>query len=123
MLCPKNELLSFHFESSPLKGDEKKLAMKQLRERLSSLQLAVQQNGLPVIVLVEGWGTSGKGSRIASMIEALDPRFFRVISSGDATEEEKSRPFACRHLHNIPENGKFLFLDSGWMDETVRELQ
>ncbi len=28
-----------------------------------------------------------------------------------------------RHMKNIPENGKFLFLDSGWMDQTIREYQ
>lgn len=26
-------------------------------------------------------------------------------------------------MKKIPENGKFLFLDSGWMDQTVRERQ
>ena len=32
-------------------------------------------------------------------------------------------PFLYRHMKNIPENGKFIFLDSGWMDETIRDFQ
>lgn len=30
-------------------------------------------------------------------------------------------PFLKRYVQSIPEAGKVLFLDSGWMDETVRE--
>ena len=36
------------------------------------------------------------------------------------TEEEKRKPFLCRYFTKIPEAGKFMFLDSGWMDEVTR---
>ena len=74
-----------------------------------------------MIVLIEGWGAAGKGSTIHSLIRELDPRFFRVLSVSMPTPEEKRWPFLKRHFQSIPEQGKILFLDSGWMDETVRE--
>ena len=58
---------------------------------------------------------------IRSLIRELDPRFFKVISVSMPTEEERRWPFLKRYVQSIPEAGKVLFLDSGWMDETVRE--
>lgn len=33
------------------------------------------------------------------------------------TEEDARKPFLYRHFAKIPEAGKFVFLDSGWMSE------
>lgn len=90
-------------------------------QELAGLQQKIKQEKLPVIVLVEGWGAAGKGSIIRSLIRDLDPRFFKVMSIGMPTPEERRWPFLKRHFSNIPEAGKFLFLNSGWLDETVRE--
>ena len=79
MLYQTNALKNFCFTDSPLDREQKKQAIKQQAARLEKLQLLVKQSALPVIVLVEGWGTAGKGSRIASMIAPMDPRFFEVI--------------------------------------------
>lgn len=89
------------------------------KEKLGEQQLLIKQNKLPVIVLIEGWAAAGKGSLTAKVIEALDPRFFHVISTANPTEEEQRKPFLWRHFVRIPESGKFLFLDSGWMTESV----
>ena len=46
------------------KPDEGALAarLKTAREKLAKQQMQVKDMKLPVLVLVEGWGTSGKGS-------------------------------------------------------------
>lgn len=100
---------------------ELKKVLKQCRERLVQQQLLIKENKLPVLVLIEGWGTSGKGWMIGKAIEEMDPRFFHVVSVTRPTGEEQRKPFLWRHFCNIPESGTFLFLDSGWMDETIRE--
>ena len=76
MLYQKNALQHFSFAESPLSKEEKKEELRRLSQRMEALQLSVKQNDLPVIVLVEGWGTSGKGSRIAAMIRQMDPPLF-----------------------------------------------
>ena len=46
-------------------------ALKARRANLAGLQQRLKQAGLPVIVLVEGWGAAGKGSVIRSLIRCL----------------------------------------------------
>lgn len=91
------------------------------RERLFSQQMLIKEHKIPVLVLMEGWGTAGKGSTIGQVIQNIDPRFFKVASMDQPTEEESRKPFLCRYFARIPEAGKFMFLDSGWMDEVTRK--
>lgn len=100
--------------------DELKARLKAVKEKLAGQQMQIKEHKIPVLVLVEGWGTAGKGSLIGQMIQNIDPRFFKVATMDKPTEEESRKPFLCRYFARIPEAGKFMFLDSGWMDEVVR---
>ncbi|MGN0349612.1 MAG: polyphosphate:AMP phosphotransferase [Roseburia sp.] len=102
-------------------AEELEIRLKKARLRLSTLQTEVKEKKLPVLVLVEGWGTAGKGSLLGRIIQNIDPRFFKVVSMSAPTEEERRKPFLYRYFAQIPEAGKFCFLDSGWMDEITRE--
>ena len=42
----------------------RKAELKALREKLMTQQQKIRDKGLPVIVLVEGWATAGKGNLI-----------------------------------------------------------
>lgn len=102
--------------------DEKiKERLAAAKEKLMRQQMAVKEKKLPVLVLVEGWGTAGKGYAIGKLIDSIDPRFFKVASMDAPTEEEMRKPFLYRHFAKIPEAGKFMFLDSGWMDEVIKD--
>ena len=92
------------------------------RSKLSVLQMRIKEHGLPVLVLFEGWGTAGKGSVLGKVIKNIDPRFFKVATMDEPIEEERRKPFLYRYFVKIPENGKFEFLDSGWMDEVVKDV-
>lgn len=92
------------------------------RSKLSVLQMQIKEHGLPVLVLFEGWGTAGKGSVLGKVIKNIDPRFFKVATMDEPTEEEGRKPFLYRYFVKIPANGKFEFLDSGWMDEVVKDV-
>ena len=113
-------LSDFPFHTERRTQAECKALLKVRREELAGLQQRLQQAGLPVIVLLEGWSASGKGRTIQSLIQELDPRFFKVISVNSPTDTEKRWPFLKRHFETIPAQGKVLFLDTGWMEETVR---
>lgn len=92
------------------------------RSKLSVLQMQIKEHGLPVLVLFEGWGTAGKGSVLGKVIKNIDPRFFKVATMDEPTEEERRKPFLYRYFVNIPAKGKLEFLDSGWMDEVVKDV-
>ena len=104
-------------ESAQLKAE-----IKQMREHLMGLQQTIRAKGLPIIVLVEGWASAGKGSLINALISELDPRFYNVVSPVITPEAESRYPFLYPYAKAIPENGKIMFYDSGWMEDCVRKF-
>lgn len=100
-------------------GEELKERLKSAKKKLSEQQTLLAEHKIPVLVLVEGWGTAGKGSAIGEIIQNIDPRFFKVASMDRPTREERRKPFLCRYFTKLPEAGKFMLLDSGWMDEVT----
>ena len=104
-------------DSSALKAE-----IKSLRERLLAQQQLVRDQKLPVIVLVEGWAAAGKGSLINELISEIDPRFYNVVSPVVLPEKEERYPFLYQYARAIPENGKIMFYDSGWMEGAVRKF-
>lgn len=90
------------------------------RDKLFAQQMQIKEHKLPILVLFEGWGTAGKGSVLGQVIRNIDPRFFKVAAMDIPTEEECRKPFLYRYFAKIPEAGKFMFLDSGWMDEITK---
>ena len=113
-------LKDIQFQEKPEK-EELKRRLKASKDELFSRQMKLKEKRLPVIVLVEGWGTSGKGSIIGKVIQSIDPRFFKVAAITTPTPEERRKPWLARFFEKIPEEGKFQFYDSGWMDEITRE--
>ena len=98
-----------------------KTEIRQLRERLLAQQQLVRSSALPVIVLVEGWAAAGKGSLIKELICEIDPRFYNVVSPIVQPQAEERYPFLYQYAGAIPENGKIMFYDSGWMESAVRK--
>ena len=103
-------LEEWKFDWKKLDEAECKVRLKARRLDLAGLQQPIKGAGLPVIVLIEGWGASGKGSMIRSLIRELDPRGFLVRSVTMPTQEERRWPFLKRHFEAIPEQGKTFYL-------------
>ena len=91
------------------------------RNELAGRQQVIKNEGLPVIVILEGWSAAGKGSALGSIIKFMDPRFFRVYNMDVISEEEKRYPFLYRHAIRMPMKGQFSFFDGGVMDEVTYE--
>ena len=98
----------------------RKAEANRLQEKLTAHQILLKDARLPVIVLVEGWAAAGKGSLINDFISDLDPRFCSVFSADSAARDADRYPFLYPYFNAIPEEGKLLFMDSGWMEATVR---
>ena len=95
--------------------------IKELRARLIGQQQQIREKKLPILVLIEGWAAAGKGSLIKELISEIDPRFYNVVSPAVIPESESRYPFLYPYAAAIPENGKLIFLDSGWMEAVVRK--
>lgn len=101
--------------------EELKQRLNAASSKLYKLQMQIKECKLPILVLFEGWGASGKGSTIGRVIKNIDPRFFKVATMSSPSRDELRRPFLYRYFKQIPEEGKFTFLDSGWMEQTCKD--
>ena len=108
-------------KSKPEEKDVLNEEIKALRARLIGQQQLIREKKLPVLVLIEGWAAAGKGSLIKEIISEIDPRFYNVVSPAVIPESESRYPFLYPYATAIPENGKLIFLDSGWMEAVVRK--
>ena len=102
--------------------EELKQQLDVAKKKLYDLQMKIKEHKIPVLVLFEGWSAAGKGSMIGKVIKNIDPRFFKVATMSVPSEEELRRPFLYRYMCQIPEQGKFTFLDAGWMEQTTQEV-
>jgi polyphosphate:AMP phosphotransferase len=93
--------------------------IRAAREALAKNQIRVKEGKIPVFIILEGWGAAGKGSLVGRIIKNMDPRFFKVESVKHSTEDEERRPFLYKYFSRIPEQGRFVFLDGGWMRDVV----
>ena len=96
-----------------------KTRLKEQEDLLFVNQNRIKEKHLPVVVLVEGWGTAGKGTLIGKVINNIDPRFYKVATFDMPTDLEKRYPFLYRYFEALPEAGKFRFYNTGWMNEVV----
>ena len=63
---------------------------------------------MPITIVFEGWGASGKGRLINELLQVLDPRGVKVYSTQMPNEEEIYRPFMWRFWTKIPERGRMV---------------
>ena len=108
-------------KNKPEDKDSLNEEIKELHSRLIGQQQLLREKKLPVLILLEGWAAAGKGSLIKELISEIDPRFYNVVSPVIVPESEMRYPFLYPYATAIPENGKLIFLDSGWMESTVRK--
>ena len=107
-------------KNKPEDKDSLNEEIKELHSRLIGQQQLLREKKLPVLILLEGWAAAGTGSLIKELSE-IDPRFYNVVSPVIVPESEMRYPFLYPYATAIPENGKLIFLDSGWMESTVRK--
>ena len=93
--------------------------IESLRSRLFALETRIKEEKLPVIITIDGWSASGKGSQIAQLIKCLDPRFYKVMSFGKPNEVERRKPWLWRYACAMPMQGNFLILDRSWYRDTA----
>ena len=95
--------------------------IKELGEKLGELQRVCREKKIPVMIAFEGYGAAGKGLQIGNLIQALDPRGFKVYAVKNETEEERMRPFMWRFWTKIPEKGRIAIFDTSWYRRVMIE--
>ncbi len=104
-----------------LSREEYKRALPILQQRLYDLEKACWDNGDPTIIVLEGWGASGKGKAVAALSQRLDPRGFRLHSIVPPRTYEQQQPWLWRFWLKVPNRGEMLIFDHSWYGRVLEE--
>lgn len=101
--------------------DAYKERIREQSEKLGELQRRCKEAGIPVMIVFEGLGASGKGTQINHLIQALDPRGFDVYANDKSTREERLHPFLWRFWTKLPAQGRIALFDRSWYRQVTME--
>ena len=102
--------------------EEYERSKEELVTKLVKLQQDCIREKLPVVVCVDGWSASGKGTSISKLVKDLDPRAFRVFSRNAPTDEERRYPFIKRYWERVGHYGTMTIFDKSWYLEAARAI-
>ena len=126
------------FSAETISKEEYKTRHKELVSKLVVLQQKARAAGVGLVVLFEGWGGAGKGSRISDLMYELDARATSVHVTGDFDVDAASQfagrkwgvtdfqPVMQEFWQSLGERGTITFYDRGWytaaIDQALFEL-
>ena len=82
-----------------------------LADQLAVIQRQCQYLNIPVMIIIDGFDASGKGTVINDLVRELDTRHFIVHVFEDLKEEDLDRPYTWRLWTRIPPKGDFAIFD------------
>jgi polyphosphate kinase 2 (PPK2 family) len=97
-----------------LRREEYKKTIPALQRRLYDLEKACWDEGVPSIILFEGWDAAGKGGAISTLTQRLDPRGFKLHAITYPRTYEQSHPWLWRYWLKAPSRGEMVIFDHSW---------
>ena len=104
-----------------LSREEYKQVLPDLQRRLYELEEACWHQGVPSVVIFEGWDAAGKGTAIATLTQRLDPRGFKLYPIVPARTYEQQRPWLWRFWLRVPNRGEMVLFDHSWYGRVLEE--
>ena len=102
--------------------DEYKAQVPALRQSLLNVQQQLRTvNLFPVIVIVAGLDTAGRGETANLLSEWMDPRWLETRAWGEPSDEELERPFFWRYWRVFPPTGRVGLFHGAWYEPIVRD--
>ena len=86
----------------------------KLQVELLKFQNHVKEEGLKVLILVEGRDAAGKGGTIKRMTEHLNPRGARVVALSKPSDTERTQWYFQRYIQHLPCAGEIVLFDRSW---------
>jgi polyphosphate kinase 2 (PPK2 family) len=106
-----------------LSREDYKRALPGLQRRLYDLEKTCWDQGVPTVILFEGWDAAGKGTVISALTQRLDPRGFKLYPITAPRTYEQQRPWLWRFWLKVPNRGEIVIFDRSWyyrvLDERV----
>jgi polyphosphate:AMP phosphotransferase len=106
----------------------KSLGKKKYRRKLEKwqgllnlLHRRARDQGMPTVLVFQGWDAAGKGGAIRRITRALDARAYEVIPVGAPTDEEKAQHYLWRFWRQLPRAGRVTIFDRSWYGRVLVE--
>ena len=113
------------FEVAELKNKVSKsdyeAELSLIREQLLNVQQKLEIAAMPVLIVIAGVDSSGKGDLIAKLNEWFDPRFMSTHAFGYPSDEEKERPNHWRYWMSLPPRGRIAIYAMGWYGQVLSD--
>lgn len=101
--------------------DEYKPILEKYQEDLRRLQFAVYRQGIPVVIVFEGWDAAGKGGCIIRLTNSLNPRGYIVDPISAPNDYEKQHHYLWRFYPKFPRKGHITIFDRSWYGRVLVE--
>jgi len=102
---------------------EKKVYAREelrLREALLNAQFELGERGRgPVLLIISGVESGGRGETANQLTAWMDPRHIRVHAFGPRSPEELARPVAWRYWRALPPRGRIGIFMNAWYREAL----
>jgi polyphosphate kinase 2 len=102
-------------------GSRAGISKKEFERELAPLQLElvkmldwIRVSGHRLVVVFEGRDAAGKGGTIKRVVDALNPRFCRVVALPAPTERERTQWYFQRYVAHLPAAGEMVLFDRSW---------
>jgi AMP-polyphosphate phosphotransferase len=93
--------------------------ISELQARLYTMEQALYEARLPVLIVFEGWAGTSKVRTIGVLVRRLDPRGLRVHSITPPRTSETLYPWLYRFWLKLPSYGQLAIFDRSWYREML----
>lgn len=91
------------------------------QEKLGQISRSEAFKKKSLVCVFEGNDAAGKGGSIRRLVQAIDPRQFKVIPVAAPTEEERAQPYLWRFWRHLPRQGRVVIFDRSWYGRVLVE--
>ena len=88
--------------------------LRKLQIELLKLQNHVKDQGLKVLIVIEGRDAAGKGGTIKRITEHLNPRGARIVALSKPSDTERTQWYFQRYVQHLPSAGEIVLFDRSW---------
>jgi polyphosphate kinase 2 (PPK2 family) len=106
----------------------KSVTAEKYKNKLDKLQKQARRvhhkmylDGVPVVVVFEGWDAAGKGGAIKRLVSPLDTRRFEIVCIHSPDGIEKAHHYLWRFWKELPKAGLLTIFDRSWYGRVLAE--
>ena len=107
----KDEKVQVWVKKSEIKYEKE---LKHLQIELLKFQNHVKEQGLKVLIVIEGRDAAGKGGTIKRITEHLNPRGARIVALAKPSDTERTQWYFQRYTSHLPSAGEIVLFDRSW---------